>query len=73
MIFDYFISYYFTADNTHGMGNINLQLPEPIENVEIIRMIEEQLNGIIKEDSGYEKVKTTIINYQLLRKEENKW
>lgn len=69
MKYTYFISYYLTYDTYSGFGSLEIKSDKEISDVDDLREIEKMINKDINKKMKTTNGKTTIINYQLLRKE----
>ncbi len=70
MKYFYFISYYFTFNSIHsGFGSLEVSSDKEINAVDELRELEKIINKNINEEFETTNGKSTIINYQLLRKE----
>lgn len=73
MKYIYFVSYYITYNYTKsGFGSTEIEIDKEINDVDDLREIEKLLVKDINEKTGSINGKATIINFQLLRKEEKK-
>ena len=73
MKYFYFISYYFTYNCTRsGFGNLVVTSDKEINDADGIKEIEKLIDKNINEEFETINGKSTIINYQLLRKEKEK-